>query len=304
MAVHLPLSAEAQAEARILMLSTNNILKPSDGRPVTMPSQDMIIGLFFLTADRDDQPGEGRSFGSQAEAIMAFDRREITLQSKIRIRLDDTNDGEIVETTLGRTIFNDTLPGDYPFVNYEVGKKQLGAIVNDLAERYTKVEVAASLDALKDNGFHWATRSGVTVSIDDVTTPPNKAEILGEFEAKAAKIQKQFERGLVTDEERRQELVEIWTEAAKVVGQAMEDAFDKKNPIFMQVTSGASGNFNQIRQVGAMRGLVANPKARSSRGRSRPTSARVSPCSSTSSRPTVLVRVWPTPRCVPPTRAT
>jgi DNA-directed RNA polymerase subunit beta' len=257
MAVHLPLSAEAQAEARILMLSTNNILKPSDGRPVTMPSQDMIIGLFFLTADRDGQPGEGRAFASQAEALMAFDRGEITLQSKVKIRLDS---GEILDTTLGRTIFNDTLPADYPFVNYEVGKKQLGAIVNDLAERYTKVEVAASLDALKDNGFHWATRSGVTVSIDDVTTPANKAEILGEFEAKAAKIQKQFERGLVTDEERRQELVEIWTEAAKVVGQAMEDAFDKKNPIFMQVISGASGNFNQIRQVGAMRGLVANPK--------------------------------------------
>ncbi|HVW80900.1 MAG TPA: DNA-directed RNA polymerase subunit beta' [Mycobacteriales bacterium] len=274
MAVHLPLSAEAQAEARILMLSTNNILKPSDGRPVTMPSQDMIIGLFFLTADRDDQPGEGRSFASQAEAIMAFDRREITLQSKVRIRLEDVvppkgyevpegwqpGDSLVLETTLGRTIFNDTLPADYPFVNFEVGKKQLAAIVNDLAERYTKVEVAASLDALKDNGFHWATRSGVTVSIDDVTTPANKAEILGEFEEKAAKIQKQFERGLVTDEERRQELVEIWTEAAKVVGQAMEDAFDKKNPIFMQVTSGASGNFNQIRQVGAMRGLVANPK--------------------------------------------
>jgi DNA-directed RNA polymerase subunit beta' len=276
MAVHLPLSAEAQAEARILMLSTNNILKPSDGRPVTMPSQDMIIGLFFLTADRDNQPGEGRAFASPSEAIMAFDRREITLQSKVKIRLDDVvppkgfevpegwqpGDRLLLETTLGRTIFNDTLPADYPFVNFEVGKKQLAAIVNDLAERYTKVEVAASLDALKDNGFHWATRSGVTVSIDDVTTPANKAEILGGFEEKAAKIQKQFERGLVTDEERRQELVEIWTEAAKVVGNAMEEAFKKQpaNPIYMQVYSGASGNFNQIRQVGAMRGLVANPK--------------------------------------------
>ncbi|MFT4084109.1 MAG: DNA-directed RNA polymerase subunit beta' [Nocardioides sp.] len=274
MAVHLPLSAEAQAEARILMLSTNNILKPSDGRPVTMPTQDMIIGLFFLTSDRADQVGDGRSFSSTAEAIMAFDRGEITLQSTVKLRLDDIvppagmpvpegwTEGEplVVETTLGRVIFNDTLPADYPFVNYEVGKKQLGAIINDLAERYTKVEVAASLDALKDNGFHWATRSGVTVSIDDVTTPPDKAEILGEFEAQAAKVQKQFERGLVTDEERRQELVEIWTEAGKKVGEAMEMAFDRKNPIFMQVISGASGNFNQIRQVGAMRGLVANPK--------------------------------------------
>ncbi|MQW74561.1 DNA-directed RNA polymerase subunit beta' [Nocardioides sp. dk4132] len=274
MAVHLPLSAEAQAEARILMLSTNNILKPSDGRPVTMPTQDMIIGLFFLTQDREGQPGEGRSFGSQAEAIMAFDRREITLQSKVNIRLadvvppigfetpEDWEPGQplLIPTTLGRTIFNDSLPADYAYVNNKVGKKELGAIVNDLAERYTKVEVAASLDALKDNGFHWATRSGVTVSIDDVTTPSDKKEILSGYEAQAAKVQKQFERGLVTDDERRQELVEIWTEAGKRVGEAMEKAFVDTNPIHMMVNSGASGNYNQIRQVGAMRGLVANPK--------------------------------------------
>ncbi|KAA1419415.1 DNA-directed RNA polymerase subunit beta' [Nocardioides humilatus] len=267
MAVHLPLSAEAQAEARILMLSTNNILKPSDGRPVTMPTQDMIIGLYFLTTDTEGAPGEGRAFSSVAEAIMAFDRKEILLQSAVKIRFTDAVvegavEGEpiILETTLGRALFNETLPADYPFVNYEVGKKQLGAIVNDLAERYGKVVVAASLDALKDTGFRWATRSGVTVSIADVTTPSNKAELLSGFEAKAAKIQTQFERGLITDDERRQELIEIWTEAGKQVGDAMEKAFDKKNPIFMQVTSGASGNFNQIRQVGAMRGLVANPK--------------------------------------------
>ncbi|MBU1801532.1 MAG: DNA-directed RNA polymerase subunit beta', partial [Actinobacteria bacterium] len=272
MAVHLPLSAEAQAEARILMLSTNNILKPSDGRPVTMPTQDMIIGLFFLTTDREAQPGEGRAFSSPAEAIMAFDRGEITVQSKVKIRLADIvpplgEGGEreelqtlTVETTLGRALFNETLPADYPFVNYEVGKKALGAIVNDLAERYTKVEVAASLDALKDAGFQWATRSGVTVSIDDVTTPADKVEILSSYEAQAAKVQKQFERGLVTDDERRQELIEIWTEAASKVGEAMEKNFDRSNPIYMMVDSGASGNMNQIRQVAAMRGLVANPK--------------------------------------------
>ncbi len=274
MAVHLPLSAEAQAEARILMLSTNNILKPSDGRPVTMPTQDMIIGLFFLTTDRDGQPGEGRSFSSVAEAIMAYDHHEISLQSRINIRFTDIvppldldlgadwEEGRelTLDTTLGRALFNETLPADYPFVNYEVGKKALGAIVNDLAERYTKVEVAASLDALKEAGFHWATRSGVTVSIDDVTTPTNKAEILGEYETQATKVQLQYERGLVTEEERRQELIEIWTEASKLVGEAMEATFDRTNPIFMMVNSGASGNMNQIRQVGAMRGLVANPK--------------------------------------------
>ncbi len=274
MAVHLPLSAEAQAEARILMLSTNNILKPSDGRPVTMPTQDMIIGLFFLTTDREGSPGEGRAFSSPAEAIMAFDHGEISLQSKVKIRFNDIvppleldlgEDWEegrslTLETTLGRALFNDTLPADYPFVNYEVGKKQLGAIVNDLAERYTKVEVAASLDALKETGFHWATRSGVTVSIEDVVTPASKAQILGGYEKQAEKVQKQFERGLVTDEERRQELIEIWTEASNEVGKAMEANFDRANPIYMMVDSGASGNMNQIRQVAAMRGLVANPR--------------------------------------------
>ena len=274
MAVHLPLSAEAQAEARILMLSTNNILKPSDGRPVTMPTQDMIIGLFFLTTDREERPDPVRAFSSPAEAIMAFDHGEISLQSQVKIRLTDVvpplelelgadwEEGRslTLETTLGRTIFNDTLPADYPFVNYEVGKKALGAIVNDLAERYTKVEVAASLDALKDAGFHWATRSGVTVSIDDVTTPDNKAEILEDYEKQAEKVQKQFERGLVTDEERRQELIEIWTQASNDVAKAMEANFDRRNPIFMMVDSGASGNMMQIRQVAAMRGLVANPK--------------------------------------------
>jgi len=272
MAVHLPLSAEAQAEARILMLSTNNILKPSDGRPVTMPSQDMIIGLFWLTTDRDGELGEGRAFSSPAEAIMAFDRGEISLQSKVKIRFtdvvpplgaeEDWEEGQplTLETTLGRALFNDTLPADYPFVNFEVGKKALGTIVNDLAERYTKVEVAASLDALKDAGFHWATRSGVTVSIDDVTTPDKKTEILSAYETRAAKVQQQYERGLVTDEERRQDLIEIWTDASNEVAKEMESTFDRSNPIFMMVDSGASGNMMQIRQVAAMRGLVANPK--------------------------------------------
>ncbi|MBF4162451.1 DNA-directed RNA polymerase subunit beta' [Nocardioides acrostichi] len=274
MAVHLPLSAEAQAEARILMLSTNNILKPSDGRPVTMPSQDMIIGLFWLTSDRAGEKGEGRVFSSPSEAIMAFDRGEVSLQSRVKVRLDDivpplgldldADDEEsraiTLETTLGRVLFNDTLPADYPFVNEEVGKKRLGSIVNDLAERYQKVVVAASLDALKDAGFYWATLSGVTVSIDDVTTPADKPAVLESFEKQAAKVQKDFERGLMTDDERRQELVEIWTEASRRVGDAMETAFDPANPIYMMVHSGASGNWNQIRQVGAMRGLVANPK--------------------------------------------
>jgi DNA-directed RNA polymerase subunit beta' len=274
MAVHLPLSAEAQAEARILMLSTNNILKPSDGRPVTMPTQDMIIGIFFLTLDRDGLPGEGRAFSSVAEAIMAFDRGDIALQSRIKIRFKqvvpsadiDPPDGWepgqplVLSTTLGRALFNEALPADYAFVDYEVGKKQLGVIVNDLAERYPKVAVANALDALKDTGFRWATRSGVTISIEDVVTPASKGQILEQYEEQAAKVQKQFERGLITDDERRQELIEIWTQATNEVAKVTEATFEKTNPIYMMVHSGARGNMMQVRQIAGMRGLVANPK--------------------------------------------
>ncbi|MHA6525654.1 DNA-directed RNA polymerase subunit beta' [Tessaracoccus sp. G1721] len=268
MAVHLPLSAEAQAEARILMLSTNNILKPADGRPVTMPTQDMIIGHYFLTLQRPGA-GEGRSFSSLAEAIMAFDRGDLSIGSNIRIRLTDVvidgleprADGSfLVETTLGRALFNEALPEDFGFVNTVVGKKVLGQIVNDLAERYPKVVVAAALDNLKDMGFKWASRSGVTVSISDVQTPPQKAQILEGYEARASKIDKLYERGTVTEDERRQELIAIWTDATAELTEAMKANFTKDNPIFMMVDSGARGNMTQMRQIAAMRGLVANPK--------------------------------------------
>ncbi|MBA2560822.1 MAG: DNA-directed RNA polymerase subunit beta', partial [Propionibacteriales bacterium] len=274
MAVHLPLSAEAQAEARILMLSTNNILKPADGRPVTMPTQDMIIGIYFLTLDRSGHVGEGRAFASMAEALMALDRGEVALQSKIKLRFpqvvppvgyeapDGWEPGQplTLETTLGRAIFNEALPWNYAYVDGEVGKKQLGVIVNDLAERYTKVEVATALDALKDVGFYWATRSGVTISIEDVVTPVEKPEIMARYEEQAAKVQQQYERGLITDEERRQELIEIWNSATIDVAKAMEATFEKTNPVYMIVNSGARGNMTQVRQIAGMRGLVANPK--------------------------------------------
>ena len=270
MAVHLPLSAEAQAEARILMLSTNNILKPADGRPVTMPTQDMVIGHYFLTIEKQGAAGEGRVFGSIAEAIMAFDKGDLAIGAPITLRMHDIvppegqelrADGSIMlATTLGRALFNEALPADYAFVNVEVGKKKLGQIVNDLAERYPKIEVAATLDRLKDLGFKWATRSGVTVSISDVQTPPSKPEILATYEVKAAKITKQYERGKVTEEERHQELIQLWTDATAELTAAMEANFTKDNPIFMMVHSGARGNMTQMRQIAAMRGLVANPK--------------------------------------------
>ncbi len=279
MAVHLPLSAEAQAEARILMLSSNNILKPADGRPVTMPTQDMIIGLFHLTSQVEEGAGQGRYFSTPHEARMAFDAGEIELGSRVTIRLrrlapgpgvelpegvevDEQGiiDSWTVETTLGRALFNEALPEDYPYVNEPVDKKRLSTIVNDLAERYTKVQVAASLDALKEAGYHWATRSGTTVAVSDVVTPPRKAEILADYEEKATKVQVQFERGLITDDERRQELIEIWTQATNEVSKEMENNFPRSNPIYRMVNSGARGNWFQLRQIAGMRGLMANPK--------------------------------------------
>ncbi len=283
MAVHLPLSAEAQAEARILMLSSNNILSPADGRPITSPTQDMVLGIYHLTALEGNEPvdsvePESKTYSSLAEAIMAYDLGLLSLRKKTRIRLRDVpsvDDGKggwvapegwqsgqplTVETTLGRVLFNEALPEDYRFVNYEVPKPALGAIVNDLAERYVKVQVAATLDALKSAGFHWATRAGVTIAIDDVVTPPNKQTILDRYEKDAEKIEKQYLRGVITDEERRQELIEIWTKASKEVAVAMEANFPRTNPVWTMVNSGARGNMMQIRQIAGMRGLVANPK--------------------------------------------
>ena len=256
MAVHLPLSAEAQAEARILMLSSNNILSPANGRPITSPTQDMVLGLYYMTMEREAELGEGRAFGSIAEAIMAHDQHSVSLQAKVKIRVK----GETLETTIGRALFNEALPDDFPFVDHDVTKKALGAIVDKLAEFYPKVTVAQTLDALKSLGFHWATRAGVTIGIEDVVTPPRKREILDGYETQADKVQSQYEKGLITDDERRQELIEIWTKATAEVGKSMEDNFPRLNPVWMMVFSGARGNMMQIRQIAGMRGLVANPK--------------------------------------------
>lgn len=273
MAVHLPLSVEAQAEARILMLASNNILKPSDGRPVTLPTQDMIIGLHHLTTLKEGSTGEGRAFSSVSEAILAFDQKSLDLNAKVRIRLDGLHfaEGEAPEgfvqgerfllaTTLGRALFNEALPADYPYIEAVADKGQISAIVNDLAERYPKVEVAAALDRIKDAGFHWATRSGVTVALSDVLTPPSKRSIIEGYEKQAAKVQSQFEKGLTTDAERRQELIEIWNKATAEVAKAMEDNMPENNTINRMVTSGARGNWMQVRQIAGMRGLVSNPK--------------------------------------------
>ncbi len=283
MAVHLPLGAEAQAEARILMLSTNNILKPSDGRPVAMPSQDMIYGLFYLTQDPDDQfaddldeDGNVRvpEYTSVAEATMAFDAGRITLNRQIKLRFTDLvppsdweapegwSEGEPIElvTTLGRALFNEALPVDYPYVNRAVKKGLLSQIVNELATRYPNVLVAESLDALKSSGFYWATWSGGTISFADIQQAPHKEAILAEYEEKAAEIQRQFDMGLIGDDDRYRELVDIWTECTAKVAEDMRDNFSAQNPVYRMVDSGARGNWSQIQQLAGMRGLVSDPK--------------------------------------------
>ena len=271
MAVHLPLSVEAQAEARVLMLASNNILKPSDGRPVTLPSQDMIIGLHHLTTVKEGAKGEGRAFGSVGEAQLAYDEGTLDLQAKVRIRIPGLSflEGEApegyenhgrVDASLGQAIFNDALPKGYPFVRGQADKGKLSQIVNKLAEEYPKVETAATLDRIKDAGFYWATRSGVTVALSDVVTPPQKAEIVAKHEKQAAKVQAQYDKGLTTDAERRSELIQIWTEATNEVQEAMIEHFPEDNTINRMVSSGARGNWLQIRNIAGMRGLVNNPK--------------------------------------------
>ena len=279
MAVHLPLSPEAQAEARILMLSSNNILKPSDGRPVAVPSQDMIIGLYHLTTPRDGQKNEGHAFSSVSEALMAMDRHEIELYTKVKIRLDGDQfvapegweapegykpgDPVLLDCTVGQVLFNQALPKDYPWFSGVADKKGLGSLINDLAERYPMDVVARALDNLKNSGFYWASRSGVTVAVSDIATPSEKPAIMERYEKQAAAIEDDFEIGTIDDEERRQELIKVWTEATDVVAEAMRENLSSHgglNTIYRMVTSGARGNWMQVRQIAGIRGLVSNPK--------------------------------------------
>ena len=271
MAVHLPLSVEAQAEARILMLASNNILKPSDGRPVTVPTQDMIIGLHHLTTLKEGVEGEGRAFSSVSEAIMAMDQHTLDINAKVKIRIENLHLGDapegfvqgstaIHETTLGRALFNELLPADYPWVEAVADKGLISSLVNDLAERYPKVAVAETLDRVKDAGFYWATRSGVTVALSDVLTPKGKKQIIEKYEKLAAKIQTQYDKGLISDVERRRELVEVWSAATKEVNDEMRASFPEDNTINRMVTSGARGNWLQVGNIAGMRGLVSNPR--------------------------------------------
>ena len=289
MAVHLPLSAEAQAEARVLMLATNNILSPATGRPIASPTQDMVLGIYWLTYSSEDtsqdrDPSGLPIYGSIGELERALDDHHLSMQDAIVFRLrgkeleeaerpaelrDDEEAWEEfrasgqpfrIVTTPGRVIFNEALPQDYPYVNEVVTKKDAGDIVNKCSDLFPRWQVVEVLDAIKDLGYHNATRAGVTVAISDVETPALKTEVLAASEERAGKIEKQFSRGVITDSERRQELIEIWTDATSQVAEAMEANFTVTNPFFAMANSGARGNMTQLRQIAAMRGLVANPK--------------------------------------------
>jgi DNA-directed RNA polymerase subunit beta' len=285
MAVHLPLSAEAQAEARVLMLSSNNVLSPASGRPIVTPSQDMVIGIYYLSEFVEDSKGSGRVFSDIDEGVMAYEMGELSLHAPIKIRLgalagdpelhrdlkqtlkkltnDEPIDGaSLTDTTLGRALLNSVFPEDFPFINSVVIKSDIKLLIETIIERYPRSAVAETLDGIKELGFRFATKAGLTIGLDDVRTPENKQEILAEYEERAEKVQNLFAKGVVTDEERRQELIEIWTEATEKVTEAMKSSLktEKFNSLDMMVGSGARGNMMQVRQIAGMRGLVANPK--------------------------------------------
>ncbi|HJR44224.1 MAG TPA: DNA-directed RNA polymerase subunit beta' [Actinomycetota bacterium] len=273
MAVHVPLSSEAQAEARLLMLSAHNVLSPAHGDPIVAPTQDIILGVYYLTVDRDGEDGEGKIFSSPEEVFKAYDARVIGIHAPVKVRglkrfEDETeeefeaNPKRIRETTVGRVIFNEAFPEDFPYQNSVFRKKELSTLIDRIARTYDKKELSETLDALKNTGFRYATKAGVTVGLEDVTTPAKKAEIIATHEKQAEKIENQYRKGIITDDERRQELIEVWTEASEQVKDEMEKSFeaDVLNPIWMMAHSGARGNIMQIRQIAGMRGLVANPR--------------------------------------------
>ncbi len=277
MAVHLPLSEEAQAEARVLMLSANNMLSPANGKPLVTPTQDMIIGAFYLTENASGELGEGRVFRRMDQIERALEAGEIGLHAMIEYR-GGKRDGhqylELIETpangkaavykktTAGRLLFNRALPLGYEYFDSPVRKKEMGAIVDRLAIEFPKAVAAKSLDQIKSLCFNYGMRSGLTISINDVSTPVNKYEILDGYEIKADKVEKEFRKGIITDGERKQKEIEIWTTATTEVTAAMQAELTatKFNPIDMMVGSGARGNMMQVRQIAGMRGLVANPR--------------------------------------------
>ncbi len=258
MAVHVPLSAEAQSEARILMLSANNILSPAHGRPIAVPTQDMVIGLYYLTLDQEGVQGEGMAFANEDELEQAYYHKIVALHAKVKIR----RDGELLETTVGRVIFNNALPAELGFWNVTIDKKKLGEVIDEAYEKLGPSGTALLLDNLKHLGFHFATVSGATIAVSDIKIPAAKREVIGAAEAEVAKVDQQHRRGLITEEERYRRVCDIWTQAKEDVTEAMLDNLESTNPVYMMAISGARGNKSQLSQLAGMRGLMADPSGR------------------------------------------
>ena len=275
MAVHVPLSAEAQAEARFLMLAANNLLKPSDGRPVTVPTQDMVLGSYYLTMDKEGEKGEGKAFRDVDEALMAYDAHIVTLHAKIKVRREAEFNGEkvsaLVETTVGRIIFNRPIPQDLGYVDrtdpnermkfeidFLVGKKQLGKIIEKCIKVHGTAITSEVLDEIKAQGYKYSTIGAITVAVCDATIPPQKKQIIADAEAKIDEISDEFNEGLLSEEERSGAVIRTWEQATNDVTSALQKGLDRNNPIFMMADSGARGSMSQIRQLAGMRGLIAN----------------------------------------------
>ncbi len=260
MAVHVPLSAEAQAEARLLMLSSYNILNPKDGRPVASPTQDMVLGSYYLTIVKKGAKGEGKVFKDYNEAYLAYTSGAVDLHATIKVR----EKGEYLETTVGRLIFNKEvpIPEELGFYNQEIGKKQLGEIVARCYQKLGNAATARLLDGIKKLGFHYSTKAGITIGVTDIQVPEAKKTILEETENQVEKIEQQYRRGLITEEERYQKVTGLWSQATDEITKALMNTLDKFNPVFMMANSGARGNVQQIRQLAGMRGLMADPSGR------------------------------------------
>ena len=275
MAVHVPLSPEAQAEARFLMLSVNNLLKPQDGKPVTVPTQDMILGSYYLTVQIDGEQGEGMYFKDPEEALLAYQNNSVGLHAKVKVRMHKEIDGEIktktIETTVGRIIYNEGIPQDLGFVDrtdperafdleidFPVVKKNLGKIVAKCINAHGLSKTAEVLDYIKATGFKYSTKGAITVSVADVAVPEAKKDILEKAEKEVDEVAKQYKRGLITNDERYMATIKIWEKVTNDVTEAMKANFDELNPIYMMAQSGARGNMNQLRQIAGMRGLMAN----------------------------------------------
>ncbi len=259
MAVHVPLSAEAQAEARVLMLSVHNILNPKDGHPVVTPTQDMVLGCYYLTIERKGARGEGMFLTGIDEALRAYQAQELDLHAKVTVRRED---GSRLETTLGRLIFNEKLPPELGYQNRVVGRKELSSLVAETYRRFGTAQTANVLDGIKELGFHYATVAGTTIGISDIQVPADKEAILRDAESRVEKIEGQFRRGLITNDERYQRVIDVWDWAKKEVTSALMHSLNEFNPVYMMAISGARGNVQQISQLAGMRGLMADPSGR------------------------------------------